>query len=103
MATYQGKTVTLNKPSRITNGEPGYGRKKSKVYVKAKGGRFAKERFVNTTMKNGKTKRKIGKELRIDHKEKKTKKTTPNRTGQGKPGKWKRKDTRKKALPLYNS
>ena len=35
MATYQGKTVTLNKPSRISKGEPGYGRKKSKVYVKS--------------------------------------------------------------------
>ena len=30
MATYQGKTVTLNKPSRITKGEPGYGRKNLK-------------------------------------------------------------------------
>ena len=34
MAKYQGKTVTLNKPSRISKGEPGYGRKKFKVYVK---------------------------------------------------------------------
>ncbi len=34
MATYQGKKVTLNKPSRISSGEPGAGRKKSKVYVK---------------------------------------------------------------------
>ena len=34
MATYQGKSVTLNKPSRISKGEPGHGRKKFKVYVK---------------------------------------------------------------------
>lgn len=34
MATYQGKKVTLNKPSRISKGEPGYGRKKFKVFVK---------------------------------------------------------------------
>ena len=34
MATYQGKTVKLNSPSPIKKGEPGYGRKKSKVYVK---------------------------------------------------------------------
>ena len=34
MPEYQGKKVTLNKPSRITKGEAGYGRKKFKVYVK---------------------------------------------------------------------
>ena len=34
MAIYQGKTVKLNSPSRISSGEPGAGRKKSKVYVK---------------------------------------------------------------------
>ena len=34
MAKYKGKTVKLNRPSRISKGEPGYGRKKSKVYVK---------------------------------------------------------------------
>ena len=35
MAEYQGKKVTLDKPSRITKGEAGYGRKKCKVYVNA--------------------------------------------------------------------
>ena len=35
MAEYQGKKVTLDKPSRITKGEAGYGRKKFKVYVNA--------------------------------------------------------------------
>ena len=35
MAEYQGKKVTLDKPSRITKGEPGYGRKKFKVYVRS--------------------------------------------------------------------
>ena len=34
MPEQQGKNVKLNKPSRITKGEPGYGRKKFKVYVK---------------------------------------------------------------------
>ena len=34
MAEYQGKKVTLDKPSRITKGDAGYGRKKFKVYVK---------------------------------------------------------------------
>ena len=35
MAEFQGKKVTLDKPTRITKGEPGYGRKKFKVYVKS--------------------------------------------------------------------
>ena len=35
MAEYQGKKVTLDKPSRITKGDAGYGRKKFKVYVKS--------------------------------------------------------------------
>ena len=35
MAEFQGKKVTINKPSRITKGEAGYGRKKFKVYVKS--------------------------------------------------------------------
>lgn len=33
MAKFRGKDVTLNKPRRIQKGEPGYGRKKSVVYV----------------------------------------------------------------------
>ena len=34
MAEYQGKSVKLDSPSRIKKGEPGYGRKKFKVFVK---------------------------------------------------------------------
>ena len=34
MAVYQGKNVELNSPRRIRKGEPGYGRKKSVVFVK---------------------------------------------------------------------
>ena len=34
MAEFQGKKVSLDKPTRITKGESGYGRKKFKVYVK---------------------------------------------------------------------
>lgn len=34
MAEYQGRKVSLGEPSRIKKGEPGYGRKKFKVYVK---------------------------------------------------------------------
>jgi len=35
MAKYQGKNVSLNSPRPIRKGEPGYGRKKSVVYVSA--------------------------------------------------------------------
>ena len=35
MAKYQGKSVRLNKPSRITKGQAVYGRKKFKVFVKS--------------------------------------------------------------------
>ena len=35
MAKYRGRTVSLNKPSRITKGQPGFGRKKFKVFVKS--------------------------------------------------------------------
>lgn len=50
MAKYKGKSVTLNKPSRISKGEPGYGRKKSKVYVKS-GSRVKKVMFGDPKMK----------------------------------------------------
>lgn len=49
MAEYKGKKVTLNRPSRISKGEPGYGRKKSKVYVK-KGKRVIKVMFGDPKM-----------------------------------------------------
>ena len=37
MAKFKGKSVRLNKPTRIRRGQAGYGRKKSQVFVKAKG------------------------------------------------------------------
>ena len=37
MAKYKGRTVTLNKPRRISAGETSYGKKKSVVYVKDNG------------------------------------------------------------------
>jgi len=37
MALFQGKSVSIGKPSRIREGEPGHGRKKSKVYVNDNG------------------------------------------------------------------
>ena len=35
MAKFKGKSVRLNKPSRIRKGQAGYGRKKSQVFVKS--------------------------------------------------------------------
>ena len=61
MATYQGKTVTLNKPSRVTQGEPGYGRKKFKVFV-SDNGKVKKVMFGDPNMtikKNDPVKKKI--------------------------------------------
>ena len=50
MAQYKGKKVTLNKVMRIREGEPGYGRKKSKVFVKD-GDKVKKVMFGDPNMK----------------------------------------------------
>lgn len=50
MAEYQGRKVTLNKPMRISKGEPGHRRKKSKVFVKD-GDKVVKVMFGDPNMK----------------------------------------------------
>jgi len=50
MAMYQGKNVELDSPRRIRKGEPGYGRKKSVVYVKD-GAKVKKVMFGDPNMK----------------------------------------------------
>ena len=51
MAVYQGKNVKLNAPRPIRKGEPGYGRKKSVVYVQAPGAdRVKRVRFGDPNM-----------------------------------------------------
>ena len=78
MAKSQGKTVTLNKPSRITKGEPGYGRKKSKVYVKYKSGKVIKVMFGDPNMEIRKDNPEARKSFRARHKcDTATDKTTP--------------------------
>ncbi|BAQ85096.1 hypothetical protein [uncultured Mediterranean phage uvMED] len=78
MATYQGKSVTLNKPSRISKGEPGYGRKKSKVYVKNKSGKVVKVMFGDPNMEIRKDNAAARKSFRARHKcDTATDKTTP--------------------------
>ena len=67
MATYQGKSVKLNSPSRIGKGEPGYGRKKSKVYVK-KGDKVIKVMFGDPNMEIRKDNAEARKSFRARHK-----------------------------------
>ena len=51
MAIFKGKKVTLNKPSRIRKGQPGYGKKKSQVYVKTTGGKVKRVTFGDPNMR----------------------------------------------------
>ena len=50
MATYQGKNVKLDTPRRIRQGEPGYGRKKSVVFVSAGEGKLKRVMFGDPNM-----------------------------------------------------
>ena len=50
MAQYQGKKVSLNSPRRIGRGEPGYGRKKSVVYVQTDNGTVRRVMFGDPKM-----------------------------------------------------
>ena len=77
MATYQGKSVTLNSPRPIKKGEPGYGRKKSKVYVKD-GDKVKKVMFGDPNMKIRKNNKEARASFRARHKcDTATDKTTP--------------------------
>ena len=67
MATYQGKSVKLNSPSSIGKGEPGYGRKKSKVYVK-KEDKVVKVMFGDPNMAIRKNNPEARKSFRARHK-----------------------------------
>lgn len=49
VAVYRGKQVKLDAPRRIRQGEPGYGRKKSVVYV-SDGGKVKKVMFGDPNM-----------------------------------------------------
>ena len=66
MAKYKGKSVKLNRPSRITKGQPGYGRKKFKVFVKA-GKKVKKVMFGDPNMKIRKNNPKARKSFRARH------------------------------------
>ena len=67
MPEYQGKSVKLNSPSRISKGEPGYGRKKFKVYVKD-GDKVKKVMFGDPNMEIRKENKEARASFRARHK-----------------------------------
>jgi hypothetical protein len=67
LAKYRGKSVRLNKPTRIRKGQPGYGRKKSQVYVKA-GSRVKRVTFGDPKMRIKKSSPARRKSFRARHK-----------------------------------
>ena len=67
MAKYQGKSVRLNKPSRITKGQAGFGRKKFKVFVKS-GSKVKKVMFGDPNMRIKKSSPARRKSFRARHK-----------------------------------
>ena len=67
MAEWRGMKVKLNSPSPISKGEPGYGRKKSKVFV-MKNGKVKKIMFGDPNMKIRKNNPKARASFRARHK-----------------------------------
>ena len=51
MAKYKGRTVRLNKPTRIRKGQPSYGKKKSQVFVKNSKGRVIRVTFGDPNLR----------------------------------------------------
>jgi|TARA_Y100000592_G_C5342068_1_gene254712 hypothetical protein len=67
MAKYRGRTVRLNKPSRIRKGQASYGRKKFQVFVND-GGRTKRVTFGDPNMKIRKNNPARRKSFRARHK-----------------------------------
>ena len=67
MAKFKGKTVNLNKPSRIRKGQTSYGRKKFQVFVKS-GTRVKRVTFGDPNMKIRKSNPKARASFRARHK-----------------------------------
>ena len=67
MAKFKGKSVRLNKPSRIRKGQAGYGRKKSQVYV-MDGSRVKRVTFGDPNMRIKKSSPARRKSFRARHK-----------------------------------
>ena len=67
MAEWRGMKVKLNNPTRIQKGEPGYGRKKFKVFVMANG-KVKKVMFGDPNMEIRKDNPKARASFRARHK-----------------------------------
>ena len=67
MAKFKGKSVRLNKPSRIRKGQAGYGRKKFQVYVKD-GSKVKRVTFGDPNMRIKKSSPARRKSFRARHK-----------------------------------
>ena len=67
MAEWRGMKVKLDSPSRIQKGEPGYGRKKFKVFVMS-GGKVKKIMFGDPNMEIRKDNPKARASFRARHK-----------------------------------
>jgi len=67
MAEWRGMKVKLNSPSRIQKGEPGYGRKKFKVFVMSNG-KVKKVMFGDPNMEIRKDNPKARASFRARHK-----------------------------------
>jgi len=65
MAEYQGKSVKLDSPSRLSKGEPGYGSKNFKVYVKD-GDKVKRLCLVTLTWRYVKITQKLENHLELD-------------------------------------
>ena len=66
MASFKGKSVRLNKPSRIRRGQASYGRKKCQVYVKD-GSRTKRVTFGDPNMRIRKSNPEARKSFRARH------------------------------------
>ena len=67
MAEWRGMKVKLNNPTRISKGEPGYGRKKFKVFVMSNG-KVKKVMFGDPNMEIRKDNPKARASFRARHK-----------------------------------
>tara|TARA_R100000426_G_scaffold86741_1_gene68946 strand:- start:654 stop:914 length:261 start_codon:yes stop_codon:yes gene_type:complete len=67
MAKYKGRTVRLNKPTRIRKGQPSYGKKKSQVFVKNSKGRVIRVTFGDPNMRIKKSSPSRRKSFRARH------------------------------------
>lgn len=67
MPKYKGKSVRLKKVTRIRKGQPGYGRKKSQVYVRTPSGRVKRVTFGDPNMRIRKNNKKARASFRARH------------------------------------